>query len=205
MVSFSFTPFSSMSTVCLVISTVWLIRSVGQKHTADLQPSVGPEGVWVCLLAHLLRWAAFCLCADRWGTGCLPVWIYPNQILLKHQGSTNKLTNLCLTKRFHLDQVKAKHPNCPPLVVRCRFTLAISHCLTVRGWNLGSMKANGELKKGRTSTASYLPPWGWSQILFSLTSCELGWAELRSQRNLSPAKKQKTWLVIWAFQGLFFF
>lgn len=65
----------------------------------------------------------------------------------------------------------------------------------VTGWNLRSMKANGEVKKRRTSTASHLPPWGWSQILFSLTSCELGWAVLRSQRNLSPAKKQKTWFV----------
>lgn len=46
MVSFSFTPFSSMSTVCLVISTVWLIRSAGLKHAAGLQPWVGPAGVW---------------------------------------------------------------------------------------------------------------------------------------------------------------
>lgn len=30
MVSFSFTPFSSMSTVCFRISTVWLMRSSGK-------------------------------------------------------------------------------------------------------------------------------------------------------------------------------
>lgn len=35
MVSFSFTPFSSMSTVCLVISTVWLMRSVGDTNTVN--------------------------------------------------------------------------------------------------------------------------------------------------------------------------
>lgn len=32
MVSLSFTPFSSMSTVCLMISTVWLMRSAKRPH-----------------------------------------------------------------------------------------------------------------------------------------------------------------------------
>lgn len=53
-------------------------------------------------------------------------------------------------------------------------------------WNLRSVKANVGVLEWEEH---HLPPWGWSRILSSLTSCELGWAVLRSQHNLSPAKK----------------
>lgn len=38
-VSFSLTPFSSMSTVCLVISTVWVILSTNKTDITTTQPS----------------------------------------------------------------------------------------------------------------------------------------------------------------------
>lgn len=96
-VSFNFTPFSSMSTVCFVISTVWLMRSPGQNNK---QIWILNQRViqWLCshcitdernkkngvktsdrLVTHLQRWAAFCLYEDQWGKGCSPEWIYLGQ------------------------------------------------------------------------------------------------------------------------------
>lgn len=127
MVSFSFTPFSSMSTVCFVISTVWLIRSAGHKHRAGLQPLIGSAGVWIdCRLTFRVeQFSIFMQIGQEqavYQRGFTQTGFSWNTNASQNQHF--KITNIWLTRRLkkrqklHLDWLKPKHPDCP-LVVSC--------------------------------------------------------------------------------------
>lgn len=91
MVSLSFTPFSSMSTVCLMISTVWFIRSAkhwggdgeGEKTVAE----AGGRGGWsdkpvrgankLCYLLFWLNCRSILTCDDvdvKWENWTVILW-----------------------------------------------------------------------------------------------------------------------------------
>ncbi len=89
MVSFSLTPFSSISTVCLMMSTVWLMRS---KHEIQFWGRTNVSFRWrnvnsstsVSMSMYLQHWIVFYPCTDPWGTSCWSGWTFQDQTPLKH-------------------------------------------------------------------------------------------------------------------------
>lgn len=153
MVSLSFTPFSSMSTVFLVISTVWLIRSLGlrKKNKTKTGADIYQCLFHVCigtvsmrLMTHPLRWAIFCLYADRWGTGCSPEWIYRDQTHLD-QTHTDEGGVLFFRRTVTVLKVKIRltDPRSHRLLIEDSKKLW-AHC--VGKWNMGQSEKKWNLK-----------------------------------------------------------
>lgn len=168
-----------MSTVCLVISTVWFMRSVISRRFRFWS-------VWMTwwilklfflngdMKTHLQHSITSCLCRGLWGTGCWSGWIYPYLILLQHTHTHNH--------------------TCTVMVKTWELTPRQKYCSQKRWWLISRLTqqiAVGYLINREPSVCvcvclAYLPPSVWNRNLSSLTSCWPGWAEMRNPHTVSP-------------------